>query len=1418
MTISDSTDGRPLQFFPIDIGVYLHHPELETDPEIKGIEALLKPFGAQTEPWPVSPENRGIAAVTARLTTWSVPQDIGDTVLYWVGHGASDGGPTALLAHAHSPRPVTPDGIDPPTLLRHIKARQGRNGAGWAIVIIDACTSGRFVELLTSEAYRDGDVHNFLLVATSKDGSTTLGAFRRALALVLTVTFPAQVTIDLCDLARELNRNLHGCPVLSKTDTGRALLWRTSTTFAAHTQAPLDVVAEIDAVIASLTVDERRHFVPKASGAELGEQHWYFKGRVEERREILSWLDHATGGMLVVTGAAGSGKSALLGHVLVHSRRELSDVLIRRQHLDPLPLGSPRPYEAFDLVLHLTGATPREVMLRIAAAAGLPAPPEGPIAEQCMWLTQHFRETDEAEAERDSEADGSPFTILADALDEAHLPLTIAERLLSPLADLPGVRVVVGTRGSTLEGPDLPEPADRDIMDALGVDRERSRTVLLVDRDEEAMTRYIQQRLELARIRGELQAEPSQIDYLAKALGGLDRQFLYARLAVHEIIANPRLAENPEPLLEDDHRRLFARAVDRLAEQTPVNHALLEALALAQGHGLPPADGVWAGVATALASNPDLEVTDADIEELTRTAAPYLMLDTEFGQSVYRLAHRTFAEHFSWSVPLPSYDPRHSRITEHLAGIPDTQAADGPLNPYLAEYLPAHAGLAGPDGWRILADRPHLLDSLNPAAVTTSIMLRALGRFEVPPELAGFLSASEHLSTADPRDRRGLRELAGIRSTGESVVPRGGGMFHDPRSAWSVRWGHLKRHAIHLPLTAHTGRVRAVAAFEGSGGRVQLATGGEDGAVRIWDPAKGEATGEPLVGHDGAVHTVVAFEGSGGRVQLATGGEDKTVRIWDPVKGEATGEPLVGHKGWVYSVAAFDGPDGQVLLASGGEDGTVRVWDPATGEELARGGEIVTVPTRDPDTGKEGSEDLVIGHTGPVYSVVAFDVLDGTELSEALEGQVLLATGGEDGTVRLWDPATCEEVWDPLVGHDDDDAVYSLAAFDGPDGQVLLASGGEDESVKVWDPATGEVTAELTGHTSPVFALGAFTGPDGLPLLAVGSGDHSVRLWDPANSRQTEGSLTGHKEWVRAVTPVALPGTRALLATGSDDGTLRIWPSSGGRPANALLHDGLGAIYAVTAFVGEEEQTLIAAVGEDSVTRVWDPADGEMAGELQTDRDGADYAVAVVTTREGDLLFAAGGEDGAVRLQDWRTGAMVGELAHVGAVRAMSLFTGLGGQTLLATAGEDGVVRLWDPLTEARVGELETAHAGGVRSMSVFTGLGGQTLLATAGEDGTVGLRNLMSGQDVGEPLRHCGGVTAVAAYPLSDREAMLVTGGDDETVRFWHCETGIEALKIPLGLHVYDVAFVDRDLALATAEGLVQVSIEAASNLANQF
>lgn len=1420
MTVSDGVNAvGPLQFFPVDIGVYVHHDHLETEPEAAAVAALLEPFGARVDPWPVPAAERDVGAVKQRLEEWSAPHVTGDTFLYWVGHGWSNGGSTTLLAHALSPAELTQNGIGPEDLLQSLKARQCQVDAGWAIVIIDACSSSDFVDRMYSKALDDGEARNYLLVATAAEGSTALGAFRRVLTTVLTGTFRTKDTISFYELVGELQRNLNGCAIHIRLDDGSAALRRTFPTLAGRMQASLDTVTDIEKVLESLTDDERLHFVPKASGAELGEQNWYFEGREDERRRILAWLDSAQGGMLVVTGAAGSGKSALLGHVVVHSRRELADILMKHQKLGPLPEGSVPPYDVFDSVLHLTGATPRTVVQRIAESAGLGTPPDAAIGEQCAWLVERFRTVDRGAGGQPPRADAEVrFTLLADALDEAHLPLLIAERILSPLADLPGVRVVVGTRRSTAEGPDLPVSEDADLMEALGADRNGNRETLSVTRDPAAMRQYIRNRLHAARAR--LGVEPSQIDSTAEALSSLDREFLYGRLAVHEVISNPELAADPTPLLACDHRQLFTRAVERLSEQAPCNRLLLEALALAQGRGLPIADGVWAGIATALADSPDIAVTDDDITELTDTAAPYLMLDTESGQSVYRLAHRTFSEHFTRTGPPSAHDDRHRRITEYLAGPSNGPVSDHRPNPYVVQHLPTHAGLAGPDGWQVLADRPQLLDRLSPSAVVASVMLRALGRFELPPAVAGVLFAWEQLTTADPRDRRGLRELASLRCAPETVVQRFGRRSSDPDSAWSVAWGQLKRHAPHLRLTGHSGSVQTLVAFTDASRRVLLASGSDDGMVLVWDPVRGEAVGDPVTLHEGAVQSITAFEAPAGRTLLATGGADGTVRMWDPARGEAVGEPLTGHDDWVHSVAKFEDDDGQTLLATGCGDGTVRVWEPLTGKELAVGGgreEYVT--GWDPYTDRETEELVAIGHDGDVYSVVAFVGLDGQDR------HVLLATAGNDGTIRIWDPTTGEETIDPLTGHDG--AVFSVTAFEGRDGQTLLASGGEDGTLRIWDPETGRQTmTPVTGHGEPVLAVGTLveeTEAGTRTLLVTAGQDNSVRLWDPAGGQPVTAPLTGHENWVRAVSRVPpLSGAHQLLATGGDDHTLRIWAPRDGQPAGVPFDDAVTTTRTLTSFTGEEEQTLIAAVDAEGVLRVFDPAEGEQVDMLETEHDGdvlAVTALRVVQDDEHKLVFATGGEDGVVRLWDPGTGAMTGEVVtdHAGGVRALSAFVGFGGRSFLATGGEDEVVRLWDPGTGEKTGEVVTDHAGGVRALSAFVGLGGQSLLATAGADGVVRRWNLMTGQAVGKPLAHPG-LTSVESYRLPDQEAMLVTGDADGTVRFWNCETEAEALRIPLGLRVHDVAVVDGDLALATAEGLLQVSIEAASNLASTF
>ncbi|MFM7221192.1 MAG: WD40 repeat domain-containing protein [Nodosilinea sp.] len=60
-----------------------------------------------------------------------------------------------------------------------------------------------------------------------------------------------------------------------------------------------------------------------------------------------------------------------------------------------------------------------------------------------------------------------------------------------------------------------------------------------------------------------------------------------------------------------------------------------------------------------------------------------------------------------------------------------------------------------------------------------------------------------------------------------------------------------------------------------------------------------------------------------------------------------------------------------------------------------------------------------------------------------------------------------------------------------PDGKIV-ASGGDDGKVKLWDVKNKTQTSEILGHDKPVMSV-SFS-PDG-KLLASGSKDYTVRIW-----------------------------------------------------------------------------------------------------------------------------------------------------------------------------------------------------------------------------------------------------------------------------------------------------------------------------------
>jgi WD40 repeat protein/tetratricopeptide (TPR) repeat protein len=415
------------------------------------------------------------------------------------------------------------------------------------------------------------------------------------------------------------------------------------------------------------------------------------------------------------------------------------------------------------------------------------------------------------------------------------------------------------------------------------------------------------------------------------------------------------------------------------------------------------------------------------------------------------------------------------------------------------------------------------------------------------------------------------------------------------------------------PLFSHDGRRLR---FKGIG--VGYDGIGEDGRVKVWDAATGQAT-LTLRGQPGAVKSV-AFSPDGSLIASAS--SDGTARLWDAATGQQT--LALRHTGPVWSVAFS--PDGR-RIASISSDRQNSKWSVNVWDALARQ-EALTLK----------------GHTNTVMSV-AFSP-DGSRLASA----------SKDGTVKVWDSSTGQEAL-TLKGHTN---IVMSVAFS-PDGR-RIASASEDGMVKVWDAATGQQTLALEGHAG--FHASVAFSHEG-KRLTFASIDGTRKQWDLGTGQEV---LTLKGGYLRPVLSVAFSADGKRLASATDFGTVRLWDAGTG--AETAVHTGPSG--GVTSVAFSPDGSRLATACADLTVKVWDAATEQ---EIRTLRGHTARVTSVAFSPDGSRL-ATTSEDGAVKLWDAATGQETLTLnEHTGGV--LSVAFSPDGQRL-ATAGADLTVKVWD--------------------------------------------------------------------------------------------------------------------------------------------
>ncbi|MBO7938471.1 caspase family protein [Streptomyces sp. S9] len=868
-------------------------------------------------------------------------------------------------------------------------------------------------------------------------------------------------------------------------------------------------------IAAGEEVDDAVYFYDRASGRGLVSASGtggFFSGRTAELRRYMEW-QAGDGPLLTVTGAAGSGKSGLLGLIVCAAHPELRD----RCHELWTDAGPGLPEVPDVVAVHARQRSGQQLIDRIVRLADL-VPPKEDERESREGKTGKAEEQEEVRWTPDLlrsalKEEGKKRLVVIDAVDESSDPQSVLDLvavLVAPenrrdRASTAPCRVLFGGR--------------REVVDALYFNvRMAELTGEGIDLDsadpaatEEDVRRYIERLLRTAE---PYTTGPSAgfVELLAKLgarkiVGGLRRDspwgpFLLAGLYAHYLLTVQTLPTN-EALARAYGGQASAdlpQLLEAVLTEHPAARAVLAVLARSKGDGMPRVT-----LRRCLAALNAHEITDAELEKTLREASPYLRTGADReSKTLYRIFQQGLADYLR-DHPYSSdpVDERGgltlernllSKLVEPFVADPAGGSADRwhPAEPYVLQHALGHIMAAdAPEVAETLLTDPYFLIRFDPREDHRAIDLCHSERAAVHLRL---LSASWQAH----RDLRSAADRAAVflYDADRLDLPEERALFtgilaevalQPEEAAYSLRWavgGQVDDSSQFIETAA--GFSSAMALSPGGG----LLAISSDMSVQLLETETWrQVTRVPATSLGAPVNRVV-FSPDGRFVAFSASTWTRNIQLWDL------------HN--------------RVLLGRPWEEGTCRTGTPGA-LAFSPDGRMLAVASRELDVSVWD-----VGNGGPVEAKRLPASKEAYDLQFSPDGR-LLAVCGAEGTT-LWHVGT----WEPVsLTH-----LPTLAVAFSPDGGLLALL--HEDTVTLWSHESLRRTGRIALHASPS-VRGLTFSHDG-PLLAV-TGWSTVQIIDAA-----AGELVGQVDGVGHIRGAFFhPAHPALLLTCHSDGRLRLW-------------------------------------------------------------------------------------------------------------------------------------------------------------------------------------------------------------------------------------------------------------------------------------